>query len=240
MIDLHCHLLPGIDDGAQTLDESLELARLAVADGITHSVCTPHINIGRFDNDVRTITKAFEALEQGLAESGIPLKISMGAEVRISPEMMFLIEKDRIPFIGSWQGKKVLLLEMPHSHIPPGSDKLVKWLLSRNILPMIAHPERNRDVQKNPSLLAPFIQMGCLFQLTASSLTGAFGETSQSIAVDLLKQGQATVIATDAHNVKRRPPLLKEGLDAATAVVGLEQASKLVLENPLAIIENAS
>lgn len=240
MIDLHCHLLPGIDDGAQTLDESLELARLAVADGITHSVCTPHINIGRFDNDVRTISAAFEQLQQGLIDAGIPLKISMGAEVRISPEMMFLIEKDRIPYLGNWQGKKVLLLEMPHSHIPPGSDKLVKWLLSRNILPMIAHPERNRDVQKNPSALRPFIQMGCLFQLTASSITGAFGETSQAIAIDLLKQQLATVIATDAHNVKRRPPLLKEGLQAAAEVIGEAAATQLVLDNPLVIIESSA
>lgn len=240
MIDLHCHLLPGIDDGAQTLDESLELARLAVADGIKHTVCTPHINIGRFDNDISTISVAFEQLQQALVEQDIPLTISMAAEVRISPEMMFLIEKNKIPFVGIWQGKKVLLLEMPHSHIPPGSDKLVKWLLSRDILPMIAHPERNRDVQKNPALLRPFVQMGCLFQLTASSLTGAFGETSQTIAIDLLKEGKATVIATDAHNVKRRPPFLQEGVDAAAKVIGLDAATKLVLDNPLAMIESAS
>lgn len=240
MIDLHCHMLPGIDDGAQTLDESLELARLAVADGIKHTVCTPHINIGRFDNNITTIKSAFDKLEQALEEHNIPLKISMGAEVRISPEMMFLVEKEKIPFLGTWEGKKVLLLEMPHSHIPPGSDKLVKWLMSRNILPMIAHPERNRDVQKNPSLLRPFVQMGCLFQLTASSLTGAFGEASQTIARDLLKDGQVTVIATDAHNIKRRPPLLKEGLDAAIEVVGGQAAMKLVLDNPSAIIDNLS
>ena len=143
MIDLHSHLLPGIDDGARSLEEALQLARVAVNDGITHMTFTPHIHPHRFENTNATIRPVFDSFKQALLDHSISLSIAMASEVRLSAEVLTLVAENEIPFLGNWQGKHVLLLELPPGHIPPGSDKLVRWLLDRNIVPMIAHPERN-------------------------------------------------------------------------------------------------
>lgn len=232
MIDLHSHLLPGIDDGARSLDESLQLARMAVADGITHITFTPHVHPGRYENTVATIQPVFEKLKQALESEGIPLSVSMAGEVRLSAEVLMLVAQNQVPFLGEWDGNKVMLLELPHSHIPPGSDKLVKWLLDRNILPMIAHPERNKDIMRDLDLIAPFVEMGCLFQITAMSVSGGFGVPAAQRAMEILENGWATVLATDAHNLDRRPPVLSRGYAAARAVVGEDAANELVFDNP--------
>lgn len=232
MIDLHSHLLPGIDDGARSLDESLQLARMAVADGITHITFTPHVHPGRYENTLSTIQPVFETLKQALEAEAIPLSVSMAGEVRLSAEVLMLVAQNQVPFLGEWDGKKVMLLELPHSHIPPGSDKLVKWLLDRNILPMIAHPERNKDIMQNLDLIAPFVEMGCLFQVTAMSVAGGFGVPAAQRSMDILEKGWATVIATDAHNLDRRPPVLSEGYAAARVFIGEDAARELVFDNP--------
>ena len=171
MIDLHCHLLPGIDDGPKELRDSIELARLALKNGITHAVVTPHITPGRYDNDLFTISPVYQAFKQTLYENKINLMIGMAAEVRLGPEIFTLFEEEKLPYLGGFEGQKVLLLEFPHDHIPPGSDKMVKWLFDHNIVPMIAHPERNGDILRKISKLQPFVEAGCLLQLTASSLS---------------------------------------------------------------------
>lgn len=232
MIDLHSHLLPGIDDGARSLDESLQLARMAVADGITHITFTPHVHPGRYDNTLSSIQPVFEKLKEALENEAIPLSVAMAGEVRLSAEVLMLVAQNQVPFLGEWDGKKVMLLELPHSHIPPGSDKLVKWLLDRNILPMIAHPERNKDIMRDLGLITPFVEMGCLFQITAMSVAGGFGLPAAQRAMEILEKGWATVLATDAHNLDRRPPVLSEGYKAACAVVGKDAADELVAENP--------
>jgi len=121
MIDLHNHLLPGIDDGAPDLETSLALVRMAVSDGITHLVCTPHIHPGRYDNTPATIASALAQLASGLEQAGIDLRISAAAEVRFGMELMLGIAQNEVPFLGQWQGKKVLLLEFPHGEIPFGA-----------------------------------------------------------------------------------------------------------------------
>lgn len=232
MIDLHSHLLPGIDDGARSLGESLQLARMAVADGITHITFTPHVHPGRYDNTLSSIQPVFERLKEALENEAIPLSVAMAGEVRLSAEVLMLVAQNQVPFLGEWDGKKVMLLELPHSHIPPGSDKLVKWLLDRDILPMIAHPERNKDIMRDLGLITPFVEMGCLFQITAMSVAGGFGLPAAQRAMEILEKGWATVLATDAHNLDRRPPVLSEGYKAACAVVGKDAADELVAENP--------
>ena len=143
-----------------------------------------------------------------------------------------LVAQNQIPFLGHWQGQQGMLLELPHSHIPPGSDKLVKWLLERNILPMIAHPERNKDIMRDLDVIAPFVEMGCLFQVTAMSMAGRFGVQSAQRAMEMLEKDWITVLATDAHNLEHRPPVLSEGYAAAKALVGEAAAQALVLDNP--------
>lgn len=238
MIDLHNHLLPGIDDGPATLEESLQLAHIAVSDGISHMVVTPHIHPGRYENQIATIEPVLQQLRAALVEQAIPLTLSMGAELRISAEMISMIPAGKIPFLGEWEGKKVLLLELPHSHIPPGSDKLIGWLKAQNIIPMIAHPERNKEIINNIDKINPFIEQGCLLQVTAMSVAGQFGEKPFEIAKELLIRGWVTVMATDAHNISHRPPILTDGLTAATQMIGAEAAQRLVKETPEQIIMN--
>lgn len=236
MIDLHCHLLPGVDDGAVDLSEAVSLARLAVADGITHAVLTPHVHPGRYDNSIAGLLPHFTQFRDALAEAGVPLVVSLAGEVRLSPEVLQLAMADELPFIGGWNGYKVVLLELPHSHIPPGSDKLVKWLLARNILPMIAHPERNKDIIHNLDKILPFVDLGCLFQITAMSVTGEFGVPAHQRAHEILENNWATVVATDAHNQQHRPPVLSKARQVIEQMYGAERAVLLFDKNPQLIL----
>lgn len=236
MIDLHCHLLPGIDDGPDTLEQALELARLAVSNGISHSVVTPHIHPGRYENDASSIAQSLSDFRRAIAEAGIPLQLGFAGEVRLGPEIMAMISNLEIPFYGELNGEKVFLLELPHSHLPPGSDKLIQWLLDRKIRPMIAHPERNKDIMRKRDKIKPFVEMGCLFQLTAGSIAGSFGEPALEASRDLLEMGCITIIASDAHNIAYRPPRLDHGRDAAAEIVGIEVATEMVSARPAQLV----
>jgi protein-tyrosine phosphatase len=236
MIDLHSHLLPGIDDGPDTLEESLDLARIAVANGITHSVLTPHIHPGRYENDAASIAAAVDRFRAALVARNIPLQIGFAGEVRLSFEIMEMVARGQIPFYGEEHGYKVFLLEFPHSHLPPGSLNLVEWLLEQKIRPLIAHPERNKDIMRKPDKLAPLLEMGCYLQVTAGSVAGDFGETAQKIARQLLEAGTVTILASDAHNASHRPPRLDHGRDAAAEIVGAEMAMALVTSRPASLI----
>ncbi len=232
MIDLHCHLLPGIDDGPATMEESLALAKLAVANGITGAVVTPHIHIGRYDNTLDSIGVAYQQFKAELERQSIPLQLGMAAEVRIGFEMVQLVSNGQLPFLGVLSNNKVLLLEFPHSHIPPGSDKLMGWLLDRGICPMIAHPERNKTIIRELEKIVPFVEMGCHLQVTAGSVAGDFGQFAQECAFQMLKNRWVTILASDAHNIKSRPPALEPGRAAAAKIVGEDESWRLVQDTP--------
>lgn len=236
MIDLHCHILPGIDDGPPDYAQALELARLAVFNGIHHAIATPHIHPGTWDNERSGIKHVWRSFQMELERNEIPLTIGMAAEVRVCGELMALLAANRIPFLGTYRGMRVILLEFPHEHIPVGSDALVKWLLKRNILPMIAHPERNKAVIRDLMKIVPFVEMGCLLQVTAGSLAGQFGEFAELRARQMLENGWITVLASDAHNVRHRPPNLADGRDAAAELAGAEMACRLVYDMPAEIL----
>ena len=232
MIDLHSHLLPGIDDGAPDLATALQLAKVALADGITHMVCTPHIHPGRYDNTPQTIEQALAELRAGLAEQQLALQVSAAAEVRFGMELMLAVKQQQIPFLGLWQQRPVLLLEFPHGELPFGAERLTQWLLQQGIQPMIAHPERNKGLLRDPSKIKPLVQQGCLFQVTAGAVAGRFGQPAQDLAERFLAEGLVTILASDAHNLEHRPPVLSEGLAAASALLGEAEAYKLVQDNP--------
>jgi len=236
MIDLHCHLLPGIDDGPETLEEALEMARIAVANGIVAAHVTPHLQPGRWDNDLPKIAAAVEAYRAALAEAGIPLALGFAAEVRLDYEILPLIEAGRVPFLGTLEGYRVMLLEFPHSHVPVGADKFVAWLLARNIRPLIAHPERNKDLMRDPDKIEPFVREGCLLQITADAISGGFGELCALRAREFLERGWVSVIASDAHDTAERPPRIAPGRDAAALIVGEEEALRLTRGTPLSIV----
>jgi protein-tyrosine phosphatase len=232
VIDLHCHYLPGIDDGAQTLAESLDLARAAVEAGIHTAVMTPHVHPGRYENSAPTIRKLCAAFQRVLEHQEIPLQIRAGGEVRISSDIIAMVEHDQVPFIGELAGYRVMLLEFPHSHLLLGADKLIKWLLARHIRPLIAHPERNKDVMRNVEKIAPFVQMGCLLQLTGASILGQFGKPAQRTAMTILERGWASVVATDAHNLRHRPPNLDLAYAALVDIGGESLARQLTQTTP--------
>ena len=238
MIDIHCHLLPGIDDGAGDMDEALAMARAAYDNGIRFSIVTPHIHPGRYENSAQTISSSLARFKLALSKAGIQLKLGMAAEVRLSPEILPMLERDEIPFLGQLDGYRIMLLEFPHSHIPPGADRLVEKLLKMNVRPIIAHPERNKDVMRKYSKIEPFIEMGCFLQLTASAVAGRFGKMSHKRTLQLLGSDAFMMLATDAHNLKGRYPELREGYEAAVELVGPEDARKLVLDNPMAVVRS--
>ncbi len=236
MIDLHCHLLPGIDDGPATLAEALAMARLAVAHGIREARVTPHLHVGRWENDRARIAAAVDSFRMELESAGISLEVSFAAEVRASYDILPLIEEGRVPFVGALGGHKVLLLELPHGHVPVGADKLVDWLLAHGIRPMIAHPERNKDILRDADKILPFVRQGCLLQLTADAVAGGFGEDCAARARQFLEEGWVTVLASDAHDTELRPPRITPGREAAARIVGEEEAARLVEENPARLL----
>ena len=227
MIDLHCHYLPGIDDGAQALADSLDLARAAVLAGIRTAVMTPHIHPGRYENSAHNIRTLCTAFQRVLVHQKIPLEIRAGGEVRISAEIIGMVERDEIPFLGELDGYRIMLLEFPHSHLLIGADKLIKWLLARRIRPLIAHPERNKEVMRNVEKITPLVQMGCLLQVTGASLIGQFGKTAQDIALTLIDREWVSAVATDAHNLRHRPPNLDLAYAALEKVGGETLAREL-------------
>ena len=236
MIDIHCHLLPAIDDGASDVSIALEMARMAVANGIRKLVLTPHMQPGLYDNDWPGIRSALTVFQQALANADIQLEVRAAAEVRITPEIPQMVSSGLIPMLGTYEGYQVMLLEFPHSHIPPGSDKLVNWLLNHNIRPLIAHPERNKDVIRKFEKIVPLVHSGCLLQLTAGSVAGAFGDACQLRARQMLEAGWVTILASDAHNLNHRIPDLEPGRRAAAEIVGEDASWQLVQDNPWSLV----
>lgn len=232
MIDLHCHILPGLDDGPRTRDEALAMARMAAADGIDTLVASSHITPGVYDNTPEGIVAAAEAFGARLRREGIPLRIIPGADVRMTPELLdgdgrrLCINRDTPYF----------LFEFPHDLVPPGSEGLVEALLGKGLVPVITHPERNMEFQRRPEKLEPFVRLGCLVQITAMSLTGGFGPRAQSVAERFLREGRAHLIASDAHDTVKRPPVLSRALERAEALVGVEAARAMVFETPEKIV----
>jgi protein-tyrosine phosphatase len=236
VIDVHCHFLPGIDDGAQTLDEALDLARASVAAGIKTAVMTPHVHVGRYENNRTSIKASFTAFDRALAANRIPLDIRFGGEVRISPEIMAMVEAEEIPYLGELDGYRIMLLEFPHGQLIVGADKLIQWLLARRIRPLIAHPERNKEVIHNVAKIYPFVAMGCMLQVTGASFIGHFGKPAQDCATVLIEREWVSVVATDAHNMRHRPPNLDLARNVLVSLGGEVLARKLTQEMPAAIV----
>lgn len=206
MIDIHSHILPGVDDGAQTLEEALKMLTIAVDGGVTTQYLTPHIHSGKYNNTKECLATHFTQFKEQVNAANIEVELKLSAEVRIGLDVMQLVTQNAIPWLGEYQGKRTFLLEFPRQEIPYGSDNLVKWLLARNCLPIIVHPERNRTFLNQRHKLQTFIDLGCPLQITASSLTGKFGADVQKMSEELLNQGLVSAIASDCHNLKGRSP----------------------------------
>jgi protein-tyrosine phosphatase len=236
VIDLHCHFLPGIDDGPDTMGQALDLARAAVKDGITHSVLTSHVNPGLYPNKRRNLELAVANFSAQLAKENIELNVRMGGEARLCPELIELVAENQAPFLGEVGGYKILLLEFPHQIIPVGSLGFITTLLKLKIRPLIAHPERNKSIMGNTAKVREFTEAGCWLQITAGSLVGRFGQQAENAAFDLIEAGWNCLIATDAHNLNSRPPFLSEGKKALSQRYGEEIAHSMVYAKPAKIL----
>lgn len=240
MIDLHSHLLPGIDDGPVHMDDALVMAQMAVEDGIHTSVLTPHIHPGRYDNERSGIEAAVQRFDAALKAVGIALRVLPGAEVRISPESLALVVQGRVPPIGQHNGHPVMLVELPHSGIPVGSLQFVQKLISLNIRPVVAHPERNKALMEDPERIAPFVRAGCWLQVTAGAVTGHFGPQAQAAAAHYIEQGDVRWVASDAHNATSRTPQLRAAHDHVQARWGAAVAQRLFQTHPQQLLGAAS
>ncbi len=232
MIDVHCHLLPGIDDGAQSLEDALALARACVATGVTHVFATPHVYPGRWENRRSTIVGQYELFKRALSVFRIPLVLGMAGEVRLSADVLELLGDDELPFLGECDGLKTMLLELPDGGIPVGADRLVRHLVDQRIRPLIVHPERNKAVMDDVERIRPFVEMGCALQLTAASVIGEFGPAALRASEKLLDEGWATLIASDAHNLRGRPPRMDAARERLAARRGEDVADELTRRAP--------
>lgn len=235
MIDLHCHILPGIDDGAKDLETSLKMARIAVADGIRAIVCTPHILPGVYPNTGPEIRAAVERLEAEIAAAQIALRLTYGADVHIAPGLAGKLHGGEALSI---HGGRYFLFEPPHHMPPPRIDDEVFSLLSAGFVPIITHPERLTWIEKQYPLIKQMVKSGALLQITAGSLTGQFGTRPKYWAERILDEGLCHLLATDAHDPERRPPRLAEARDIVAKKFGDQEALNTVFARPLGILNN--
>lgn len=223
MIDLHCHILPGIDDGAKTIDDSLDMARMAVKQGITHILCTPHHNNGKYDNPAEQVITHVATLQKELDQRSIPLTLYEGQEVRISGDLLEQIQTNEILFTDL--ENRYILIEFPTNDIPAYTERLFFELLKAGHIPVIVHPERNSKFIEDPNRLLPFLEMGILTQLTAPSYVGVFGKQIERIAKQMVSHNMIYMMASDAHNIKKRGFFMKKAYDAIEKDMGVEHVA---------------
>lgn len=229
-------MLPGIDDGARSLDMALQMAELAVADGITMTACTPHIYPGLFENTHAGIRAARDQFQQQLNSAGIALELTYGADIQVVPELVESLGNGTLPTL---HGSRYFLFEPPHHVALPRLADLVHNTLLSGYVPLITHPERLAYIDADYDKFVALAQQGAWIQLTGGSLLGRFGPRVKRITERFLADGVTHVLASDGHNLKNRTPELSEARDAAAAIIGEEAASQLVNERPAAVIANA-
>jgi protein-tyrosine phosphatase len=235
MIDTHLHILPGIDDGPETLQEALALAEVLVQEGIHTAFATPHYNDEFVHSSVTEVQGRVNELQRELEQHNIPLRIFAGHEALIQPGLVEDIQSGRLATLN---GSRYLLLELWNSAWLPETERVIFQLRVHGFVPLLAHVERYRAFQKDPERLVALERQGMLAQLTASSLIGMQGNTARRCAETLLKKGLIHCIASDAHGLYKRPPSVAHGLQRATEIVGQEQVYKMVEEWPATIVNN--
>jgi len=234
MFDIHCHLLPNVDDGPRSWDICLQMCEMAQADGIEHIVATPHAN-DEFQYDREVLSRMLDELSQRVSGK---LQLSLGCDFHLSYENLVDVLKN--PSQYTIAGTNYLLVELSDFSVPPSVSQSLHRLLATGVVPIITHPERNLVLQNNRRCVLEWVEDGCLVQITANSLTGRWGRDAQQTAEWLMKHAAAHVLATDAHGVGSRPPILSEGLLAAERILGVSAARALVYDNPRAVIYGES
>jgi protein-tyrosine phosphatase len=235
MIDIHCHILPGMDDGPGTFGVSLDMCRAAAADGIRTIVATPHFKPGIYESKDKEVFGAIDLLETAAREDGLALRILPGAEVAISPEMPAYLRQVRHLTINN--NGRYFLVELPPMSVPPNWEGFLLSVMSSGFVPIIAHPERNVWFMNHPDAFSSAVGRGLMVQITAMSILGGFGPEVRDFSDFLLRRNLVHLIASDAHSPDFRRPALSEAVRRAAGIVGRERAEALVNAVPEAIIE---
>ncbi|MGF2109709.1 tyrosine-protein phosphatase [Enterococcus casseliflavus] len=225
MIDLHCHILPGIDDGAEDLEASIAMAEKAISQGITHILCTPHHNNGRYSNPKSDVISLVSYLQSELDKRQLPLIVLEGQEVRITGDLINDIAQDMILFTDL--DDTYILIEFPSMDVPIYTNKIFFELLQMGKTPVIVHPERNAYFREDPNNLIPFLDMGCLAQLTAPSYVGKFGKDIQRTAKQMVAHNLVQMVASDAHGVKKRTFYMEEAYIQIAKDFGKDKVMKM-------------
>ncbi|MDM8332193.1 tyrosine protein phosphatase [Limosilactobacillus pontis] len=224
MVDLHCHLLPGVDDGSKNMKISLRLAREATENGVTHALLTPHHMNGRYVNHKQDVIRRTEEFQEQLKIHDIPLVVFPGQEVRINGQLLEALDKDDILFADT--AGKYIILEFPDDDVPYYTNQMVFDLQQRGIIPVIVHPERNTKIIAQPDLIYQLLEKGCLSQITASSYVGTFGKRVENFSRQLIEAGQGYVFASDAHDLPGRKYEMWQAFDKLHHEFGSELAEQ--------------
>ncbi len=236
MIDLHCHILPGLDDGAPDWDEALAMAQVAADDGTRVLAATPHTpanpaSLRYSPAEVRTLT---DELNRRIGQAGIDLTVVAATELSFESGLVESLNRGRLLPFGT---SRAVLLEVMGARLPASFANAVFALQVAGYRVLMAHPERLLDVQNDPNVLLPLIERGMLTQITAVALTGHQGERYRQTAETLLLHGMAHIIASDAHSAAgRRPPILSDARDRAAALIGAPRAQAMVETTPRALL----
>jgi protein-tyrosine phosphatase len=235
MIDLHCHIIPGIDDGAASVEMALDMARAFVADGVAAVACTPHILPGLYHNTGAQIREATAWLQGVLDAERIPLHLVTGADNHVVPGFVEHLRSGHLLTLGD---SRYVLVEPPHHTLPARLDEFFFGIQVAGYVPILTHPERMGWIKSNYSLIQQLARTGVWMQITSGSITGAFGRGAQYWSERMLGEGLVHIIATDAHDTQRRPPVLGESRAHAARIVGDEEAYHLVVTRPQGVLAN--
>jgi protein-tyrosine phosphatase len=235
MIDIHCHLLPGVDDGAKDIDIALEMARKAVSEGITTIFATPHHKNGPFENTKSSILLEVEKLNKLVNAANIPLTVLPGQETRIFGEMVDAYQSEELLSLNDEH--KYILVEFPSNHVPRYTNRLFFDMQQQGLTPIIVHPERNAEIIENSEILYKLIKDGALVQVTAASVTGHFGKKIQKFSLDLINHNLTHFLASDAHNTTNRTFLLRDAYEYVEQECGSFYRYYLQ-ENPELLVKN--
>lgn len=234
MIDMHSHILPGIDDGPDDIEESFEMCRMASADGIKTVVATPHYYPGLFAGNGLKALGLVDRLNDMAREAGLDLKIVLGSELKLAPELPLYIKED--PFATINRTGRYVLMEFAPDAVPPNWVEFLGSVMDSGVTPVIAHPERNLFFMRSPGALYPAVRRGIMVQITAMSLTGELGPEIEACSAFLLKHNLCHIMATDSHSTVGRTPRIAEAVRTAAVLIGGPAALSLVTSAPMAVI----
>ncbi|ARI76296.1 tyrosine-protein phosphatase [Halobacillus mangrovi] len=234
MIDLHCHILPGVDDGAQTLEDSIEMAKEAVKEGIETIVATPQHMTSNFHNANHSIISKVKDLNRELKAQGIPLEVLYGQEVRMNSEIMSALEAEELLSVN--HKSKYIFIELPYNMMPNYAKNVLYELQLAGYKPILAHPERNKVIQEQPDLLYHFVRNGAITQVTAGSIVGKYGRPAQKLAFNMIEHNLAHVIASDARDTKKKKFYMKAAYDKMQKKYGADTVYQF-MENAHVILD---